>query len=1086
LPQNRSTGPAAGIGLEAVAWGLVVAAQALAWSRVTSPLGGGGSHPDPMVVATILGSVAAGAGSAGWLSGRWSRLVLAAPVLGGLLGLGLAPALLAFPSFGALAAIVRLLASMVTLAPAGFCCGALIARMGARAVPGLWLGAAVAIILTGWLAGLMTPPMALAGFPLLGLLAGRWAAGPPRELRPGAALPASTRAAAAVGAFLLAMTVGAWIRYFLLLAGTTGRVRSTLLLVVVLALLLASLVAGARWWREERRPEAAALPLGLAALWALAATGMNRPLAVLFTDAVGDSASAPRGALVLSLTVLLPVTLLGALGLHRLAAAAPGARRPAAEIILPSACLALGLAAERGLVPLLGPGRLLVLCAAVLPLGLALPVMLGAAGRISPAWKWAGATALILASLAGLFLPEPGARLLSAGLGWNPSSFRFDGRPALADRLGRRRVLASVATGSGYAAWRQVSGQEPELTWQGWRLATEEPVGRGCEVVAAVLPVVLHPAPRRGLVLGGVAAGLPESMRRTEREMHVDAVPSLPGLARAIRPSRTANGAMPELLTSSTWVSGGEYDVIFLRPLAPWMAASGLAWSEEGLSRARQALAEGGLLALSLEPAAFSATAFRRVLATFLAVFPDASLWFDGQALVLLGPTEPLRLSLPVVEQRFRHADPAVRDAGLQRPVDLLARFVMPAGGLAALSDGLVPERIRRPRLVDDASRDRLIDAAGGGDALLARLAVLPADAVALFPDLQARQREALLSELTPAAEAMSHLLSARGMAGIDLQTALEHGQAAFVVRPEDRLVRTYLANLAFRASAHRARTGHLTEALGWAERAVDLDPTRVDHHLALYELLRQAGRQTAAQRRLNEMGIRFPDSYPVRLIQARRRLEQGDVNAGEALLRRAAETGFETADLPLGLAQAAFDRGQMARGREMLSRALGLGLSPALVLGDMGGRLLESQPELAMEFLRRARDLGNDGAGVIGPLGQLALREGDHQRAISLLEVAVSSQPTSARLRLDLGTGLLLAGRAGEAIPHLQEAARLAPGDPMVRLNLATALAREGRTEEAGEQVEAIGDRLRENPILLRLRHDLGMAEPEAVAPGS
>ena len=123
MQQNRSTGSAVRSGLETVASGLVVVAQALAWSRITSPLGGGGSHPDPVVAAAALAAVAAGAVIAGRLPRRWSRFLPAAPLLGGLVGLGVAPALLALPSFGVGAVLVRGLASLATLAPAGLSCG---------------------------------------------------------------------------------------------------------------------------------------------------------------------------------------------------------------------------------------------------------------------------------------------------------------------------------------------------------------------------------------------------------------------------------------------------------------------------------------------------------------------------------------------------------------------------------------------------------------------------------------------------------------------------------------------------------------------------------------------------------------------------------------------------------------------------------------------------------------------------------------------------------------------------------------------------------------------------------------------------
>jgi tetratricopeptide (TPR) repeat protein len=222
-----------------------------------------------------------------------------------------------------------------------------------------------------------------------------------------------------------------------------------------------------------------------------------------------------------------------------------------------------------------------------------------------------------------------------------------------------------------------------------------------------------------------------------------------------------------------------------------------------------------------------------------------------------------------------------------------------------------------------------------------------------------------------------------------------------------------------------------------------------------------------------------------VLLAQAWRRLEQGDVNAADAFLQRAASTGYETFELAVGQARVALARAQEALAASHLARALALGPDRGLVLAYLGAGLMESDPQRAAGYLHRARDLGRDAADVNGPLGSLALQRGDAAAAIPLLEKAIGQIPQEsiqqARLRLDLGSSLLLTGRAAEAIFHLEAAARLAPGEALIRLNLAAALALEGRKEEARLQLERIGERLADNPVLRRLREELGVAAPGA-----
>jgi tetratricopeptide (TPR) repeat protein len=1033
----------------------------------------------------VLGAVAGGAWLADRVGSRGRLALSSAPLLGGLLGLGVAPFLLAVPAFGAAAGLLRFVASLVILGPVGFAAGTVLVRAGGAGLPPFLSGMLLGSLLVGPLAGLLTPPIALLGVPLVGLGASL-AAGGGRPAAAGPDAPPATRLAGAVGVFLLGLSLAAWTRFLLLICGSGEDVRATLLAVAVTGLLLGAVGGRLAPAPGRSHTRLAALALTALALWLVAVTASTRSLAVLYLATAGAVRGSPlAGVGILAAIVLLPVAALGSAGVAWLWSGSESPVARARGIVWLVTGIALGLVADAALLPAFGPGRLLLFCAAALPLGLALPVCLGAAGPLAPAWRWAGSGILILAAVGSLLVPPPPLRLLGAGIGWETDRFRFNGRPVLEDRLGRRRVIDSAVTSSGLLVRRQVSGHPVEIAWQGWRLAATDPVDRGCGAVAGLLPALLHRAPRRGLLVGADGSGILSGLGAVP-DLAIDAAGRVPGLSRFFQPERRAGKPEVRLPSSAAaWASGRGYDIVLLRPLPPRVSASGLSWSLQALRRGRRALKPNGVLTLSVEPGAFSEAAFRRVLATFLEVFPDASLWFDGRDLILVGSKNPLRLSLPSLERRFRRARPAVRDAGLMRPVDLLARFVMPAGGMAALATGTVPETVLRPALTTDPPPGESPES-GGRVGLLARLPVIPEEVLAFFPDLDEAGRESLLPGLRAAASATLHMLRSRGFAETDLPTALEHAQAAHVLRPEDQLVRSRLAELSFRAAGQMAATGDRAAALGWAERAVELGPSVVDHHLALYDLLLRMGRLEAAERRLNDLAARFPESYPVQLLLARRRLEQGDLNAAEVFLRRGADTGYETADLAMGYAQLAFARGQTGRGRGLLARALGLGLDPALVLADMGSRLLESDPGIAAEFLTRARELGHDGPQVTGSLGRIALQDEDYGRAIGLLERAVDDEPHDPRLRLDLGTSLLLAGRSAEALPHLQEAVRLAPGDPLIRLNLAAALTREGLRDEARAQIEQIGDRLVGNPILLRLRQDLGLGEAKEDAAGS
>ncbi len=293
-------------------------------------------------------------------------------------------------------------------------------------------------------------------------------------------------------------------------------------------------------------------------------------------------------------------------------------------------------------------------------------------------------------------------------------------------------------------------------------------------------------------------------------------------------------------------------------------------------------------------------------------------------------------------------------------------------------------------------------------------------------------------------------------------------------MRPHDEALKKALAAAVFQAAGETLAVGLQDDAMVLMERAAELDPGRVEYQVEMYGLILARRPGAAAQRRLAVMARRFPGAYPVLLAQADRRLDQGDLDAGETFLRRAAETGFDTAALHLGLARVAIARGQVDAGLRHASHGVGMAPDASLALADIGGSLLVSQPRLARTYLSEALDLGNRRVEVLGPLGQLAREQGDYGAAVDLFTEAVAAAPERARLRLELGITLLAAERYTEALENLLRAEEMAPGDAMIRLNLAVALAEVGQMDEARRHLDAVGDRLVDHPVYQRLSRRL------------
>lgn len=477
--------------------------------------------------------------------------------------------------------------------------------------------------------------------------------------------------------------------------------------------------AYARWapadggvaWRDRLLAGVAwACLAGTASLWA-AESLRDAPLAWRSADGNGHLAWALAGeALPALLAFALPTLAMGALFSHL----ASQARRAGVGLGLSLGANTLGAAAAPpliawGLVPALGSrGALLAVAAGYLlllaPKSWRRPGAAGAAVAIA-------GTALFAPPLAFIDVPE-GGRVLSY-------------------REGALAAVSVVADADGVARLR-INNRQQE--------------GSSATLLAdarqALLPLLLHPAPRQALFLG-LGTGVTAHAAAADPALQVDAAELLPEVIEASALFRTGDeGPGPRLIAADARrfvkAQGARYDLVVSDNFHPARSGSGLLYTVEHFGAVRARLAPGGLFCQWLPLHQIDLDSLRSVVQSFLAVYPDAVAILATNSLqtpvlgLVARPDAP-RFSQQAVQARLAaHGGPQrLPDFGLADPFAVLGSLVADAAALRRFA-GVAPLNTddhpvvayRAPRITyapDSLPADRL-------QALLADFAAQPLD----------------------------------------------------------------------------------------------------------------------------------------------------------------------------------------------------------------------------------------------------------------------------------------------------------------------------------------------------------------------
>ncbi|HEY0171975.1 MAG TPA: fused MFS/spermidine synthase [Pyrinomonadaceae bacterium] len=212
------------------------------------------------------------------------------------------------------------------------------------------------------------------------------------------------------------------------------------------------------------------------------------------------------------------------------------------------------------------------------------------------------------------------------------------------------------------------------------------------------LPMLLHPEPRRVLMLGvgtGNTLGA-VSLHRPARLVAVELVPGVLELAKrhfAATNYRVLESPGAQVITADALrvarATPEKYDVVVADLFHPWQAGVGSLYSREHFSAVRRTLDEGGLFCQWLPLYQLSGEELKTIVRTFLDVFPESSAWLGNfgsttPILALVGSERPVRLHWGRWESGM--GDPAIRESltsvYLDRPAEVTGGYV---GGRADL-----------------------------------------------------------------------------------------------------------------------------------------------------------------------------------------------------------------------------------------------------------------------------------------------------------------------------------------------------------------------------------------------------------------
>jgi spermidine synthase len=288
----------------------------------------------------------------------------------------------------------------------------------------------------------------------------------------------------------------------------------------------------------------------------------------------------------------------------------------------------------------------------------------------------------------------------------------------------------------------------------------------------AMLPLLLHPAPRRALFLGiGTGATLVGGSRMPGLavqgvELSREVVELLPWFA---APDAAGPATPPRVTVADArrYVAAdhSQHDTIIADLFHPALDGSGALYTTEHFAVVRKRLAAGGIFCQWLPLYQLDLPSLRAIIRGFLDVYPGASAWLNHYSvrtpmLALIGPRDPGPLDLNALAGRLGSpiVGPIVRPLGYETPIDLVGQYLGGPRALAAFAGDGPRNTDDYPFVTFDASRNVAALTAPPWSLLLAVTRTIHPDPAELLAE---PRREDLASRLGAYWQARNRFLEA-------------------------------------------------------------------------------------------------------------------------------------------------------------------------------------------------------------------------------------------------------------------------------------------------------------------------------------
>ena len=360
--------------------------------------------------------------------------------------------------------------------------------------------------------------------------------------------------------------------------------------------------------------------------------------------------------------------------------------------------------------------QLLIALSAISAVVLFLPLM--RAGRVEsapaptrsvvqPATVASLAATLVLATLAAVVVPAVPGLLVAYGrymVTWlGQVDVKYVGE-------GMNSSVAVTTLNSSGATQFHVSGKvEASTLPQDMRL----------QRMLAALPALVHAQPRSVLVVGfgaGVTAGSFVPFPDVQRLVICEIEPLIPQVVSRYF-TRENHDVLHDARTQVVFddarsfilATDEKFDIITSDPIHPWVKGAASLYTKEYFEAVKRHLNPGGVVTQWVPLYESTTDAVKSEIATFLAVFPNGTVWANninggGYDLVLLAQLEPTRIDIGALSRRF--GDPryvavaeSLNDVGFDSPVALFSTYAGEGRGLRPWLAGAPINRDRNLRL---------------------------------------------------------------------------------------------------------------------------------------------------------------------------------------------------------------------------------------------------------------------------------------------------------------------------------------------------------------------------------------------------